>query len=210
VAVSFDLFGTLVVADRPAAPAAAVARELRARDVAVPDDWADAYREAHLPVAAGAEIPTAEHAHAALTSRGVDAPAETVAAAVRAAFTAGAVRTREGAPAAVRAAAERGPVGVCSNCSVRGLVAWAIEHSALDAATFDAVVTSVDCGWRKPDERAFAAVADAMGTPVDALVHVGDDPATDGGIEDAGGTFLDVRAVSLTDLPARLDREGRA
>jgi hypothetical protein len=36
-------------------------------------------------------------------------------------------------------------------------------------------------------------------------VHVGDSPATDGGIEALGGTFVDVTDVPLTEFPAWLD-----
>ena len=54
VAVSFDLFGTLVTADRPADPAAAIATELEKRDIAVPEDWEDAYTEPHIDAPEGA------------------------------------------------------------------------------------------------------------------------------------------------------------
>ena len=76
MAVSFDLFGTLVerVDAGEEAPAARVAAELVARDVAVPDDWAAAYRERHIDAPEGAEVPLPAHVSAALASRGVDAP----------------------------------------------------------------------------------------------------------------------------------------
>jgi HAD superfamily hydrolase (TIGR01509 family) len=71
---------------------------------------------------------------------------------------------------------------------------------------FDAVVTSAGCGWRKPHPGIFEAVAGRLGVaPVD-LVHVGDDPATDGGVTDVGGRFLDVREHPLDRLPAELGR----
>ena len=66
VAVSFDLFGTLVDADLPEDPASAIAEELRARDVAVPDDWAAAYRETHVDTPEGAVVPLMAHVSAAL------------------------------------------------------------------------------------------------------------------------------------------------
>ncbi len=47
-ATSFALFDTLVEADLPSDPAAAVGDELRARGVDVPDDWTAAYRETHI------------------------------------------------------------------------------------------------------------------------------------------------------------------
>ncbi|QPV64218.1 HAD family hydrolase [Halosimplex litoreum] len=204
MAVSFDLFGTLVAVSRPADPAEAVAAQLRERGVAVPENWAAVYREPQVSLQDGSELALSDHVGHALANRGVDADAETVATAVRGAFD-GPVKTREGAQAAVEAAAERGPVGVCSNCSVDGLVERTLERSRLDADRFDAVVASVDCGWRKPDRRAFDAIARGLDVTVDDLVHVGDDPATDGGAGDAGARSVLLTDIDLTDLPARLE-----
>jgi HAD superfamily hydrolase (TIGR01549 family) len=203
VSVSFDLFGTLVAVDRPTAPADAVARELAKRGVAVPDDWADAYREPHVDAAEGAEVALPTHVAAALDSRGVEYSEPAVRRAVVAAFES-AVETRPGAVAAVEAAAERGPVGVLSNCSVPGLVERALSLSDLNRDLLDAVVVSVDCGWRKPDQRAFEAIAGRLGVPVEAVVHVGDDPRTDGGIEAAGGKAFLLDDTPLADVPDRL------
>ena len=208
MAVSFDVFGTLVAVDRLDEPGAAVARELAARGVTVPDGFAAAYREPQTALAPGRERPLSAHVRDALVSCGVRVTdPETVEAAVFAAFTSDAtVRTRPGANAALSAAAERGPVGVCSNCRVRGLVDWTLHRGALDRSLLDAVVVSVDCGYRKPDRRPFLAVADALGVEAAALVHVGDDPATDGGVTDVGGEF-----VPADDLAALADRlEGPA
>ncbi|ELZ30574.1 HAD superfamily hydrolase [Halosimplex carlsbadense 2-9-1] len=207
MAVSFDLFGTLVAVARPADPAEAVARQLRQCGVAVPDDWAAAYREPQVTVEPGAELALSDHVRHALASRGVDADAETVAAAVREAFD-GPVDTREGAESAVAAAAEGAPVGILSNCSVDGLVERTLARSELDADRFDAIVASVDCGWRKPDRRAFETVARALDAPVADLVHVGDDPATDGGADDAGASSVLLPDTDLADLPARLEAMG--
>jgi len=208
--VSFDLFGTLVDADTPADPAAAVAAELRDRGVVVPDDWADAYAEAHLEYGPGVERPLHHHVAAALASRASERePREFVddaGVAVAAAFDRP-VETRPGAVEAVAALSGEYPVGVCSNCSVPGLVGRALERSALDPGAFDAVVASVDRGRRKPAARAFEAIADGLGVPVDRLLHVGDDPETDGGVREAGGRFVRVGAegVSLRELPAVVD-----
>ncbi|NHN47950.1 HAD family hydrolase [Halostella sp. JP-L12] len=204
MAVTFDLFGTLVDADRPADPASAVARELAARDVSVPADWADAYREVHVDAPEGAEVPLPAHVSRALASRGVDAPGNAPRRAVVAAFDPE-VETRPGAPEAVAAAADRGPVAVLSNCSVPQLARRTLIRSELDRDAFDAVVTSVACGWRKPHERAFETVADRLGVDAADLVHVGDDPRTDGGVEDCGGTFVDVGDVPLADFPDWLE-----
>jgi FMN phosphatase YigB (HAD superfamily) len=185
VAVSFDLFGTLVAVDRPDEPATAVGRELAARGVSPPGDWPSAYAEPHASLPAGRERPLSRHVRDALASRGVEASSETVEDAVLAAFTDDiAVETRESATTAVSAAAASGPVGLCSNCSVRGLVPRVLDRSDVDESVFDAVVTSVDCGWRKPDERAFAS---------------------DGGVTDGGGEFVDVGRTSLGELADRLE-----
>ena len=203
-AICFDLFGTLVDAERPADPANAVADALRDHGVAVPDDWATAYGEPHIDAPEGAEVPLPAHVSAALQDRGVDAPNNAPRRAVVSAFDPD-VETRPGATEAVEAAREYGPVGLLSNCSVPELVGRTLIRSDLAREEFDAVVASVGCGWRKPDQRAFETVARELGVPVDRLVYVGDSPAVDGGIADCGGTFVDVADTPLSRLPDRLD-----
>jgi len=206
VAVSFDLFGTLVAVSRPADVAAAVAEELETRGVAVPEDWTQAYREHHVDAPSGAEVPLPAHVGAALSSRGVQISNNAARRAVVAAFDPQ-VETRSGAVAAVDAAAECGPVGVLSNCSVPELAARTLTRSAIDCERLGTVVTSVDCGWRKPDGRAFGAVADALSVPLTDLVHVGDDPATDGGADDAGASAVLLGDVPLPALPDYLEAQ---
>ena len=206
VAIAFDLFGTLVDAERPADPAEAVANELRERGVEVPVDWQTAYSEPHIDAPEGAEVPLPAHVSAALASREVRAPNNAARRAVVAAFDP-TVETRSGAKAAVAAAGEYGPVGLLSNCSVPELVGRTLIRSALSRDEFDAVVSSVGCGWRKPDRRAFETVADRLSTPVDDLIYIGDSPAIDGAIEDCGGTFISVEQCPLSELPARLEAE---
>lgn len=206
--VSFDLFGTLVTVEAPADPADAIAAELAARGVDVPADWADAYAEPHVSVPDGAELSLPEHVSAALASR-VDADDDlpersTVDRAVSAAFDTP-VETRDGATEAVAAAAAHGPVGLLSNCSVPGLVHRTLRETALDPNAFDAVVASVDCGWRKPDPRAFEAVATELGIDSADLLHVGDDETTDGRTDRVGATSLLLDDVSLSDLAAALE-----
>ncbi|WP_380678607.1 HAD family hydrolase [Salinigranum sp. GCM10025319] len=215
MAVSFDLFGTLVDVERPADPAVVVADELRARDVAVPGDFVDAYREPQIDAPDGAEVPLPAHVGSVLRAHGVEAPGNAVRRAVVAAFDPD-VRTRQGAADAVAAACDRGPVGLLSNCSVPELVGRTLIRSDLSRDRFDSIVTSVGCGWRKPAPEAFETVADGLDVAPDALVHVGDSPATDGGIEPLGGTFVDVSEVPLVEFPAWLaartdegDRETR-
>jgi len=210
VVVSFDLFGTLVVADRPGEPWDAVAESLAERGVGVPDDWEGAYRSSHREYDRGQEAPLPEHVRLALASRGVEAMPATVREAVLAAFD-GPVTRREGARDALAAATDRGPVAICSNCSVPGLVERTLERADIGPAADcgpDVVVTSVDTGWRKPHPRIFAATADALEADLPDLVHVGDDARTDGGAGRAGARSVLLVDVSLDVVASRL-REGR-
>ncbi len=207
VAVSFDLFGTLVAADRPDEPWDAVAASLDRRGVAVPADWEAAYRSAHREYDRGREAPLDEHVRLALDSRGVEVTAATAREAVLAAFD-GPVSRRDGAHDALAAAADRGPVAVCSNCSVPGLVERTLARVDFAGDALDAVVTSVACGWRKPHPRIFEATADALGVPLSALVHVGDDARTDGGAGRAGARSVLLADTPLPTVASRL-REGR-
>jgi FMN phosphatase YigB (HAD superfamily) len=199
-AVSLDLFGTLVEVERPGDPTTAIASALRERGVDVPGGWSTAFAEPHVTVPEGGQLSLVEHVVAALRSRDRSVEESTVADALRGAFDTP-VRTRKGAPEAVVALAERYPVGLLSNCSLPGLAERTLEHSAVDPTLFATVTTSVGCGWRKPDPRAFKAVADGLCVPVESLVHVGDDPATDGEATDAGAEFVAVGDGSLADLP---------
>ncbi|WP_306052803.1 HAD family hydrolase [Natronococcus wangiae] len=203
MAVSFDLFGTLVDADQPADPAAAVADELEARGVDVPPDWDEAYASPHVDAPDGAEVPLPAHVDRALASRGVAYENNAVRRAVVATFDPE-VETRVGAREAVAAARERGPVAICSNCSVPELVARTLVRSEFERDDFDAIVTSVACGWRKPAPEIFELAADELGVRPADLVHVGDDPRTDGGVEAAGGTAILLEDVPLRDVGARL------
>ncbi|WP_276270813.1 HAD family hydrolase [Haloarcula litorea] len=205
MAVSYDLFGTLVDADRPAAPWDAVADSLAERGVRVPEDWEAAYRSSHREYDRGRAAPLDEHVRLALASRGVEVSDATARAVVLSAFDAP-VTVREGARDAVAAAAGRGPVAVCSNCSVPGLVERTLERAGLDGS-FDAVVASVDCGWRKPRRELFEATAAELGVALDALVHVGDDARTDGGAGRVGATSVLLEDTPLPEVAVRL-REG--
>jgi FMN phosphatase YigB (HAD superfamily) len=203
MAVSFDLFGTLVAVDMPADPATAVATELRDRGVSVPSDFDDAYREMHIDAPDGAEVPLPAHVAAALSSRGIEPSNNIAREAVIAAFDP-TIERREGALDAVEAAAELGPVGICSNCSVPDLVRRTLIRAGL-RDQFDVVVRSVGCGWRKPDPRIFETLADQLGIETESIVHVGDTPETDSGIESAGGRYVDIAETPLSALPGRLE-----
>ena len=205
MAVTFDLFGTLVEVEYPSDPAEAVARQLESRGIDVPDDWHVAYGEIHVDAPAGAETPLPAHVARALDSRGIEVSENAARHAVVAAFDP-VVTRREGALEAVRAAGKRGPVGLLSNCAVPGLVPRALIRSNL-RGEFDATVTSVGCGWRKPHAKAFEAIANALGVEPAALTHVGDDVTADGGVVDVGGRFIDVTNTPLETLEAELEAE---
>ncbi|WP_146416984.1 HAD family hydrolase [Haloarcula hispanica] len=209
MALSFDLFGTLVAADRPSEPWDAIAETLSAQSVRVPDDWEDAYRSAHREYDRGREAPLDEHVRLALASRGVEVAEETATEVVLDAFDSP-VTVREGAIEALDAAAQRGPVAVCSNCSVPGLVERTLERAAIENQSghaFDAVVTSVDCGWRKPHPTIFQSTADALDVALADLVHVGDDARTDGGAGRVGAQSILLEDHSLPAIAEKL-REG--
>ena len=205
MAVTFDLFGTLVDVEYPSDPAEIVARELESRGVAVPDDWHVAYGERHVDAPAGAEVPLPAHVAHALDSRGVDAAENVVRHAVVAAFDPDVTRL-DGARDAVRDAADRGPVGLLSNCAVPELVSKTLIRAGL-RGEFDAVTASVGCGWRKPHPKAFEAAAEALDVAPETLIHVGDDVATDGGVADVGGRFVDVTETPLVRIAAELEAE---
>jgi len=209
VALSFDLFETLVAADRPSEPWDAVAEALVARSVRVPDDWEDAYRSAHREYERGREAPLDEHVRLALASRGVEIAEATARETVLAAFDSP-VTVRDGAIEVLNAAAQQGPVAVCSNCSVPGLVERTLERAAIETRSdhsFDAVVTSVDCGWRKPHPSIFETTADALDVTLADLTHVGDDARTDGGAGRVGAQSILLEDHSLPTIAEKL-REG--
>lgn len=202
-AVSIDCFGTLVTVSRLDDPASEVGEALANRGVAVPEEWQTAYLEAHVEIPDGGELSLPEHTRRALASRGVDADPGLVRSAVFAAFDRP-VTPVPGAAAALEAIET--PVGVLSNCSVPGLVGEVLDRTGLRSAV-DTIETSVDCGWRKPDRRAFEAVAEPLGVSPDQLVHVGDNREADGGIEALGGRYLHIE-TDLTELPDRLAAAG--
>lgn len=204
MAVSFDCFDTLVTVDRPGEPWIAVATELRERGISVPEDWEAAYRSSHRAYDRGSEAPLDEHVRLALASRGVEILPKVADEATLAAFDCE-VSVRDGAREALAAAHDRGPVAICSNCSVPGLVERTLDRADVSA---DTVVTSVGCGWRKPHPGIFEATATTLDCSLDSLVHVGDDARADGGAERAGATTVLLEDVPLSEFPVWLQQEG--
>ncbi|MFB6094094.1 MAG: HAD family hydrolase [Halanaeroarchaeum sp.] len=214
-AVSFDLFGTLVTVDRPDDPAAAVGDALRERGVPVPADWPRRYRSSEAAASSGEAVSLYDHVAAALEGAVDDSVDRSrVADAVDAAFDRD-VDVRPEAPAAVQRVADHVPVGVLSNSAVPGLVERSMRRSALPGDAVDVVLASVDLGVRKPDRRAFEAVATRLGVEPGELTHVGDDPRTDGGVERVGGTFVHVESslavalATMEETESAVELEGR-
>lgn len=204
-AITFDLFGTLVTVEVPSDPAGAVAKELDSRGIPVPEDWAEAYVQSYIDTSEGQELPLPVHVAAALESGQGKINADRdrwmadIERSVAAAFDTQ-VQTRPGAEEVVDAARDCQPTGILSNCSVPGLVRRTLRQSDLSFDAFDTIVTSVGCGWRKPDRRAFLAIADEFEIPATNLLHVGDDPQTDGGATNVGARTLLTAEISLHEL----------
>ncbi|WP_423747240.1 HAD family hydrolase (plasmid) [Haladaptatus sp. SPP-AMP-3] len=204
MAVSFDLFGTLVEVTPPDDPAQAVATALSERDVPIPSDWRHVYTTPHLDVSPGAELSLVDHVKVGLESRGRDVSRSIVRTSLLDAFETP-IRTRTGAKNAVASANGCGSIGILSNCSVPRLVQHTLSQSDLDPDVFDAVVSSVECGWRKPDERAFREISARLDVPLSELTHIGDDPETDGGATDAGATAILLDDVTLSEISREME-----
>ena len=204
MAVSFDLFGTLVEVTPPDDPAKAVAIALSERGVSIPSNWTHVYTTPHLDVPPGEELSLVDHVKMGLKSCGRDVSHSVVRTSLLDAFETP-VRTRTGAKTAVASANECGPIGILSNCSVPGLVQHTLSQSDLDPDVFDAVVSSVECGWRKPDEHAFRKISALLDVSLSELTHIGDDPETDGGATDAGATAILLDDITLGDISREME-----
>ncbi|GAA4690506.1 HAD family hydrolase [Phytohabitans rumicis] len=126
------------------------------------------------------------------------------------------VTYQDGVAACVRDLARDHRLAVVSNTHQSDLVPNHLRAMGL-WSSFDAVVTSVDVGWRKPHPKIYAVALDALGIDAGDAVFVGDSFEPDfAGPERAGMTaFLidpdrrapvpgDRRLDSVVDLPARL------
>lgn len=206
VTISVDCFGTLVEANRLDNAAGAVGAALESRGVAVPGNWEALYWGRHVEVEQGAELPLPQHVSAALAQCDIEADRVTVRNAIEDAFEPD-VTTRPGAAEFLAEAARHGPVAVLSNCAIPGLAKRSLAKADIDESLFAGIVESAECGYRKPDRRAFAAVADVLDVQVADLVHVGDDPAEDGGIESHGGTAIVDQTIDLHTVTATLRQQ---
>ncbi len=65
-------------------------------------------------------------------------------------------------------------IGVLSNTSYRGEVVRGLLEDVGFDHLIDTVVSSADAGYRKPDERAYSAVVEALGATMGACFFAGD------------------------------------
>lgn len=99
-------------------------------------------------------------------------------------------------------------VGVLSNADSR--MRKVLEGHGL-TKHLDGIFLSEELGYAKPDPKAFAQAARALGSPVSGLVHFGDSPAEDGeGARDAGATGVVVGGAHAPERCLRNERLSEA
>jgi putative hydrolase of the HAD superfamily len=121
-----------------------------------------------------------------------------------------------GMPRTVAALRSRFRLAVVSNTHDSALVPAHMTAMGI-ADCFDAVITSIDVGWRKPDPRIYAAALTRLGIRAEAAIFAGDTYDADyaGPVAEAMQAYLidphgrhpvpsDRRLGSLADLPAVL------
>jgi len=179
-----------------------VATELAKRDVTVPDDWADAYAEPHVDAPDGAEVPLPAHVSPRARGCGVDYEHNAARRAVVAAFDQPSKPNQERSRA-VDAARERGRWRSVRTAA-SGVGRADARQIRLRARRFrrDRDERRLWLAQARPE--IFELTADELGVAPADLIHVGDDPEADGGIEAVGGTALVLEERSLADVPARL------
>jgi putative hydrolase of the HAD superfamily len=119
------------------------------------------------------------------------------------------IRTlRPEAPAVLDALQQKGfRLAVISNIVSRRLVPARLEKYGI-AHYFDPIMTSVEYGWRKPNERIFHETARLMNLPPAACAYVGDTVSRDVIGARRAGYGLAIQIQSF--LTARLDRDADA
>ena len=207
-AVVFDLFDTLVDLDLAALPRVAlrdgsVPSTLGALHAALPGVPLDVLAGALSEIdrawrrgegAQGRELPTLERFARLAARLGLDDPALALRLTeVHMGLIAALARTpAHHAPLLARLRG-RVRIGICSNFS-HAPTARALLGEAGLAPHLDAVVISHEHGLRKPRREIFEAVLDALGTPPEETLHVGDDLAADV----TGAAALGIRTGWLT------------
>lgn len=184
-AVGFDLDETLATTTRDRAT---ILAEASARA-----DAPDLSREEYLAAHAAHSGHTSREPvfDALLDGRDTDATPGDLAAAYRAAIEES-LEPIPGAADLVEGIREEYRVGLLTDGPVD---AQRAKLAALGwTGLFDATVVTGALGEPKPDPGAFAALADALDVPVEAVVYVGDHPENDvAGAADAGMTPVQVR-----------------
>lgn len=192
--------------DWPDDPAAALADELRARDVAVPEDWAEAWTEDHVDAPEGAGVPLPARVGATLASRGVDAARNAARRAAVAAFDP-AVTTRQGATDLLATATDPGPVAIVVDTPVPEVARRVLVRADVDRDAVDDAISPVGCGWEPTDPRLYETVASRLDVAVDDLIHVGVDGEQATAVREAGGRFVDASGRSLAAVAAELPQQ---
>lgn len=182
-AVGFDLDHTLAVpdVDRRRILADAVAA------VDAPEITREEYLAAHR---AGHDAPTRAPIFDAVLPADADVSGETLANAYRERIAA-AIQPVDGAASLLADLRGKYGIGLLTNGPVKAQSDKLDELDWWDA--FDAVQITGQLPAGKPDQRAFDALAAALGVPLEELVYVGDEPAMDvAGAKDAGASAIQV------------------
>lgn len=97
------------------------------------------------------------------------------------------------------------PCYVFSNTNATHQAVWTARYPSL-AQSFERIFVSSEMGCRKPERRAFEYVAQAIGTPLDAILFFDDHPGNVEGARAAGLQAVQVRGPA--DVKAALQAAG--
>lgn len=115
------------------------------------------------------EIPVAEFFESLRSSLGIQLTDEEFERGWNAVF----VREVPGITRLLRGVQESFPLYIFSNSNAAHHAYWAREYAST-LSVFRKVFVSSDLGWRKPEPEAYAAVAQAMGTPLPRILFFDD------------------------------------